>query len=590
MTSDKTKIGVYVCHCGINIAHTVDVRAVAGFASELPGVAVARDYTYMCSDPGQGLIKKDIQELGLTGVVVASCSPLMHEPTFRNAAAEAGVNPYRVEIANIREQCSWVHQPGQAATRKAMQLVSSAVAKCGRLEELFERESSVTPAALVIGGGVAGMQAALDIADAGFQVYLVEQAEQIGGRAAQLYRTFPTLERVRELLAPHIDRVTTHPRIQVMTQSQVVEVGGYYGNFRVVVESRWVDWEIGKLVDWSPISQSTHSQSTLDVGAIVVATGYDLFDPARKPELGYAAYPEVLTSLEFEQLLSQGDGLVVNGKTPQNVVFIQCVGSRDKQVGNPHCSRICCMVTTKQANVVLDRLPDAHVTVFYMDIRAFGKGFEEFYDAVRERGVLYRRGNPSEIVRNPHGDGLIVRAEDTLLHRAIETPADLVVLAVGMEPRQSTAEVAALLRLANSADGFLAEAHPKLRPVDTAVAGVFLAGCCQGPKDIPDSISQGRAAAAAALVPLLRGQVSIGAATATIDPDVCAGCGVCALHCTYGALTLHPFKGVMTVNAVLCQGCGACAAACPSGAANLHHFTFDQVLAQVDALLEPVRV
>jgi len=573
MTSDKTRIGVYVCHCGINIAHTVDVKAVAGFASELPGVAVARDYTYMCSDPGQGLIKKDIEELGLTGVVVASCSPLMHEPTFRNAAAEAGVNPYRVEIANVREQCSWVHLPGQAATRKAMQLVSSAVAKCGRLEELFERESSVTPAALVVGAGVAGMQAALDIADAGFQVYLVEQAEQIGGRAAQLYRTFPTLERMQELLAPHIERVTTHPLIQVMTQSQVVEVGGYYGNFQVVVNSEIRDWRL-----------------EIDVGAIVVATGYDLFDPARKPELGYAAYPEVLTSLEFEQLLAQGDGLIVNGKTPKNVVFIQCVGSRDKQVGNPHCSRICCMVTTKQANVVLDRLPDAQVSVFYMDIRAFGKGFEEFYDAVRERGVLYRRGNPSEIVRNPHGDGVIVRAEDTLLRRSIQAPADLVVLAVGMEPRRSTAAVATLLRLANSADGFLAEAHPKLRPVDTAVAGVFLAGCCQGPKDIPDSISQGRAAAAAALVPLLRGQVSVGAATATIDPDVCAGCGVCALHCTYGALTLHPFKGVMMVNAVLCQGCGACAAACPSGAANLHHFTFDQVLAQVDALLEPVRV
>ncbi len=574
MGADKARIGVYVCHCGINIAHTVDVEAVADFAARLPDVVVTRHYTYMCSDPGQGLIKQDIKEQGLTGVVVASCSPLMHETTFRSAAEAAGVNPYRVEIANIREQCSWVHPAGETATRKAMQLVSSAVAKCRRLEPLYERESQVTPAALVIGGGVAGMQAALDIANAGFQVYLVEQAEALGGRAARLWRTFPTMESAQALISPLIAQVEAHPRIQVMTRSRVSEAGGYYGNFEVAV------------------GNGDGSLSQVRVGAIVVATGYDLFDPRRKPEFGYGVYPQVLTSFEFERLLAESDAqggeLTVNGKKPQNVVFVQCVGSRDKQVGNPYCSRICCMYTAKQANVVLDRLPDANVTVFYMDIRAFGKGFEEFYDQVRQRGVFYRRGNPSEIVRAPDGEGVVVRAEDTLLHQPVEVPADLVVLAVGMEPRRSTAQVATLLRLSNSADGFLAEAHPKLRPVDTAVAGVFVAGCCQGPKDIPDSISQGRAAASAALVPLMRGEVSVEAATAYIDPEVCAGCGICAAHCTYGALSLHPLKGVMTVNAVLCQGCGACAAACPNGAANLHHFTLDQIMAQLDALLTPV--
>jgi heterodisulfide reductase subunit A len=574
MVSNKARIGVYVCHCGINIAHTVDVTAVTEYASGLPNVIVARDYTYMCSDPGQGLIQEDISKLGLTAVVVASCSPLMHEATFRNTAAEAGVNPYRVEIANIREQCSWVHEPGDKATQKASQLVASAVAKCNLLEELFERESKVESAALVVGAGITGMQAALDIADAGFPVYLIEQAEQVGGRAFSLARAFPTMESVRELLSPYVDRVHDHPLIRVMTRSKVTAVGGYYGNFEVDVRDG-----SGEVVP-------------LKVGAVIVASGYDLFDPKRKPELGYGDYPGVITSMEFEQLIS-ADGpnegqLLVDGKAPQNVVFVQCVGSRDKQVGNPYCSRICCMYTTKQASLVVEKLPDANVTVFYIDIRAFGKGFEEFYDQVREQGVFYRRGNPSEILRNPKGDGLIVRAEDTLLHRPVEVPADLVVLAVGIEPRKSTSEVATLLRLSNSADGFLAEAHPKLRPVDTAVAGVFVAGCCQGPKDIPDSITQARAAASAALVPLMRGRVRVEAATAFVDPEVCAGCGVCIEHCTYGALEMHPFRGVMTVNAVLCQGCGACAAACPSGAINLHHFTFEQTLAQVDALMTPV--
>jgi heterodisulfide reductase subunit A len=574
MPSNKARIGVYVCHCGINIAHTVDVQAVAAYASGLPNVSVARDYTYMCSDPGQGLIKKDIEELGLTAVVVASCSPLMHEMTFRNTAAQTGINPYRVEIANIREQCSWVHEPGDAATQKAEHLVASAVAKCNLLEALHERESQVTPAAMVIGAGITGIRAALDIADAGFQVFLVEQAEEIGGRVRQLFCTFPTMEPVRGLLEEYVERVREHPLIQLLTQTRLVGLGGFYGAFEATVQR-----QSGELED-------------LSVGAIIVATGYQPFDARRKPELGYGEYPEVITSLEFERMVSAdgptGGELLVNDQQPKRVVFIQCVGSRDRQVGNPHCSRVCCMVTAKQADVVLDKLPDAKVSVFYMDIRAFGKGFEEFYDTVRERGVFYRRGNPSEIIRNPGGEGVLVRAEDTLLRRPVELPADLVVLAVGMEPRNTTKEIAALLRLSNSADGFLAEAHPKLRPVDTAVAGVFLAGCCQGPKDIPDSISQARAAAAAALVPLLRGRVTVGAATAHVDADVCAGCGVCEAHCTYGALKMHPFRGVMTVNAVLCQGCGACAAACPSGAIDLRHFTMEQTLAQVDALMIPV--
>jgi heterodisulfide reductase subunit A len=557
------RIGVYICHCGINIASTVDVAAVTRYAANLPGVVVARDYTYMCSEPGQGLIKKDIADLQLNHVVVASCSPRMHEPTFQATISDAGLNPYCFEMANIREQCSWVHSGGDLTTYKAMQLVASAVAKAGRLEELEIHQASVIPAALVIGGGIAGLQAALSIAEAGFQVTVIERNPQPGGHVAQIYKTFPTLEPAGALVESLMARATQHPRINIITDARVERVSGYVGNFIVEVRN-------GAEVTEVP------------AGAIVVATGFQTFDPQRKPELGYGIYPEVITTLDFEQL-APGQ-IQINGRVPRQVVFIQCVGSRDQTVGNPYCSRVCCMVTAKQARIVREKLPEAQVTVFYMDVRAFGKGFEEFYDQTREAGVIYRRGNPSEIIRR--GDQVVVRAEDTLLGEPVEVEADLVVLAVGMTPDKDAEATAGLLKLARSSDGFFMEAHPKLRPVDTATAGVFLAGCCQGPKDITDTVAQARAAASAAMIPLMRGQVQIEAATSFIDAELCAGCGQCATVCTFSALSLHPVRGVMTVNPVLCQGCGACATACPSGAINVHHFTFEQVMAQVDVLSE----
>jgi len=557
------RVGVYICHCGINIAATVDVAAVAEYAAKLPGVVVSRNYTYMCSDPGQVLIKKDIADLNLNRVVVASCSPLMHEPTFRATVADAGMNPYCFEMANIREQCSWVHPEGTLTTQKAMKLVSSAVAKANRLEPLQIRRVPVIPAALIVGGGIAGIQSALDIADAGFSVTLVESSPALGGHAARLHRTFPTLESVADLINPMIERVMTHPRITVLIGAELDEVGGYVGNFHARIRQ----------------DDETHEVSA---GTIIVATGYQVFDARRKPELGYGNYPQVITTLDFEQFAA--GPIQINGQEPKQVVFIQCVGSRDRSVGNPYCSRICCMVTAKQASLVRERLPNSNVTVFYMDVRAFGKGFEEFYDATRGKGVLYRRGNPSEIIRR--GDKVVVRAEDTLLGEQVEVEADLVVLAVGMTPRADTGAVAGLLKLARSADGFFLEAHPKLRPVDTAMAGLFLAGACQGPKDITETVAQARAAASAALIPLMRGQVPVEAATSFVEEELCAGCGQCAQICAYSALTLHPVRGKMTVNPVLCQGCGACAAACPSGAINVHHFTFDQYLSQIDALTE----
>jgi heterodisulfide reductase subunit A len=575
----QPRIGVYICHCGVNISATVDVEQVAEFAATLPGVVVARNYLYMCSDPGQSLIQQDIEEQGLNRVVVASCSPRMHEPTFQGAAQQAGLNPYLVEMANIREQCSWVHSDRRQATEKAKALVASVVAKAARLNPLEEREVGVTPGAVVIGGGIAGMVAALDVADTGFPVYLVEKSDHLGGRVMELNRTFPTLESVAELLQPLIERVQNHPNVTVFLNSQVTGVEGYVGNFEV---------EVSGLPDLQPgtLEPETHQ---LGVGSIIVATGYDVFDPHRRPELGYGQYPNVITSLELEQRLATGDltvpstGSGQGGRSPKSVAFIKCVGSRDVQVGNPYCSRVCCMVTAKQSRLVRELLPEADVTVFYMDVRTFGKGAEEFYDEARAKGVRYRRGSVSEIIRR--NGRVVLVGEDTLQGRPFEFEADLVVLAVGMECRSDVGELSTLLKLPRSSDGFFLELHPKLRPVDTAVDGVYLAGCCQGPKDIPDTVAQAKAAASSAMIPLIRGTVLAESATAVVDPDVCAGCGMCVEVCPYGAPALDPLWGVSRINDVLCKGCGTCAVTCPSKAIRLQHFTAEQILAQVDALL-----
>lgn len=651
------RIGVYLCHCGINIKATVDVAKLTKFAEKLPDVKVARDYLYLCSDPGQNLIKKDLEEFQLDRVVVAACSPRMHELTFRNVLGSAGLNRYLFEMANIREQCSWVHQEKKTATEKAQSILAASVQKVALLEPLTEKEVSVTPAVLVIGGGIAGIQAALDIADAGYKVYLVEKDPSIGGHMIQLDKTFPTLDCSACILTPKMSEVGNHPNVELISYAEVADVKGYVGNFEVTVRKkpRYIDETkcnaCGLCVSYCPIEipnpynlnlskmksiyipyaqavpacylidpescryllkneckqceqvcrglkaidfKQKDQAITIQVGAIIVATGFDTFDPKQKPEFGYGLYPNVITGLEFERLVNASGPtmgeIVIKGKKPQEVVFIQCVGSRDKTVGNEYCSRVCCMYTAKQAHLVREKIPDAQLTIFYMDVRAFGKGFEEFYNRVKLEGVKYRRGNPSEIYQQ--GDKLIVKAEDTLLGELVEVEADLVVLAVGLVPSKSTEAVSKLLKLSRSPDQFLLEAHPKLRPVDTASDGIFLAGCCQGPKDIPDTVAQASGAASKALILISQEKVKTEAQTSIVNEALCRGCGFCVAVCPYGAIEPKAIekagevKQVASVNDALCKGCGMCVPTCFSGAIQQKSFTDDQLLSMVSVLGE----
>ncbi|OGO14486.1 MAG: hypothetical protein A2Z02_07520 [Chloroflexi bacterium RBG_16_48_7] len=565
----QVRIGVYVCHCGRNIAGTVNVAEVAEYAGKIPNVVIARDYRYVCSDPGQDLIKNDIAKLQLDRVVIASCTPTMHQATFMNNVQKAGLNPYCLERANIREQCSWVHADMNVATAKAKSLITAALARVSLSNALVASEVQVTPAALVIGGGISGIQAALDISNSGFKVYLVEKEDKLGGNLLRLNKTFPTMESVPGIINAKLEQLKDIPNIEVLTGTEVSSVSGYIGNFKVKVK------------------QKAGEESELEIGTIIVATGFEAFDAKLKPELGYGAYPNVLTALELEQMASlsgpTGGKILIGGKEPKNIVLIQCVGSRDKTVGVEYCSRVCCMFTAKQAAYLREALPDAKITICYIDVRAFGKGHEQFHERVQRSGVVYRRGAVSEIYKK--GDKAVVRAEDSLIGEIYEEEADLVVLATGLRPSPTAAEIAKTLNISLGADGFFLEAHPKLGPVETTTDGIYIAGCAAGPKDITDSISQAHAAAIKASIPMFRGMVKREPLVAQIDEGVCAGCRLCENICEYGALVFDDERKVMTVNQALCRGCGACSGTCPSGANQLRNTAKRQIFEMIDILV-----
>ena len=647
----KTNIGVYICHCGTNIAATVDCHELASFSGTLPGVKIARDYRYLCSDPGQDLIKKDIRELSIDRVVVAACSPRMHETTFRNAISSEGLNPYFLNISNIREQCSWVHKDKEGGTEKAKQLLRAAVARVLRQEALTARKVGIKPSALVVGAGIAGIQAALTIASEGIRVFLVERSPYIGGHMAQLDKTFPTLDCASCIFTPKTVEVARSKNIELLVCSEVANVKGYVGNFTVTIKKQptYVDHTrctgCGDCVEacvlkkgvpsefeermtnrraiYIPFPQAVPLKAIVDkesclllskgkckkacieackagaidfeqgeeviekeVGSIVIATGYDLFDPHLLPQYGYGVYENVITNLQFERLASPsgptgGEILLKDGTVPKGIAILHCIGSRDENA-NLYCSRVCCMASMKQAHLAKEKT-GAEIYEFYIDINAFGKGYQEFYKRVREEGVFLIRGKGSEIFRR---DGrLVVAAEDTLLGTPVEIPVDLVVLGTGLTSRHDTERVAQIFGISQSADGFFMEAHPKLRPVATNVDGIFLAGCCQGPKDIPDTVAQASAAAAEVMSLTTQGQIEVEPIIVSIDPQICAGCKLCIEICPYSAIDFLDPKGISAVNEALCKGCGACAAICPNKAARQNHFTQDQVLAEVEGVV-----
>ena len=663
-SENMQRIGVFICWCGSNIAATVDVEKVAEVIKDEPGVVFATNYQYMCSENGQQLIKQAIKEYNLTGVVVGACSPRMHENTFRKAAEEAGLNPYMVEIANIREHCSWIHKDMEEATEKAVILVRTAIAKVKLNAPLMAGESPVVKRALVIGGGIAGIQAALDIAEAGFEVDIVEKNATIGGRMAQIDKTFPTLDCSACILTPKMVDCTQHEKIDIRTYSEVEEVKGFVGNFSVKIrrKARYVDEtkctgckicmekcpskkglnEFNMNLNtrpaiYIPFAQAIPNVAVIDpvqciklktgkcgicqkfcgvgaidyeqkdsfverqYGAIVVATGFKPIALDAFNEYGYSDNKDVITSLELERLMNAAgptNGVLLrpsDGEHPKVITFIQCVGSRDTSgCGKPYCSKICCMYTAKHAMLIREKYPDTEVHVFYIDVRTPGKNYDEFFRrAVEQYGVDYIKGMVGKVY-NENGK-LMVQGSNLIDNEQITIESDLVVLAAAIEPEPSVRKIATLLTTSIDTNNFLTESHAKLRPVESPTAGVYLAGVCQGPKDIPETVSQASACAAKVIGLLVKDKLKTNPCVAKADETMCNGCSQCANVCAYGAITYvdkefrigggkTEIRRVANVNPAVCQGCGACTVTCPSGAMDLQGFSSKQLMSEVEAI------
>lgn len=635
------RIGVYICHCGSNIAGTIDVEEVRKHASLLKDVVIARDLQFACGDSGQEQVKKDILEEKLDRIVMAACSPRLHEVTFRRVLSQSGLNKHLLEMVNIREQGSWVHTNQNAlATQKAKELVAMGVAKVALLSPLEKRTVPANKDVLVIGAGVAGIEAALTLANMGIKVHLVEREPTIGGKMALLNEVFPNNDCSLCVLAPKMSDVQNHTKITLYTNSEITGIRGRAGNYRITGEKkpRYVDptkckgcidicakvcpIDVPNQFDYGigarksiyiPFAQAVPlvacidencvgcdlcrlacpaeavdfdqkiEEFKFDVGAIIVATGYQPFDARRKEEYGYGRYKNVVTNLEIERMLSAAGpthGRVVSPSTGADIksaAFILCVGSRDEQVGNPYCSKVCCMASIKNAMKLAEKYPDARISIHYIDIRAGGEMYEEYYKRAQELGVTFVRGRVAEVEES---DGkTLIHYEDTLSGEKCSDAIDLVVLAIGMEADKDSSQIGKMLNLSTRPDRFFQSAHPKMRPVETHTKGIFIAGCASGPKEIQVSIEQGTAAAAKASSLLHKGEIEIEPTSAYVLPDLCDGCGICEKVCDFGRIKVKDLKS--SVDEVACRGCGACTAACPNSAIQVRNYTDEQIMAQI---------
>ena len=659
------KIGVFVCWCGSNIAATVDVKRVAEAVKSEPGVVFSTDYQYMCSENGQSMIRSAIKDYNLNGVVICSCSPRMHEATFRKTAMLAGLNPYMVEIANIREQCSWIHKEMDEATDKAIILARAAIAKVQRNAPLTAGTSPVTKRALVIGGGIAGIQTALDVAEAGYEVDIVEKSPTIGGRMSQLDKTFPTLDCAACILTPKMVDAAQNEKINLITYAELENVSGFVGNFTAKIrkKARYVnedkctgcgvctekcpsrkglnEFNMGlntRGAVYIPFAQAIPNVAVIDktqclhfrtgkcglcekncsagaidfdqteqiierqYGAIIVATGFKPIDASQFDEYAYCQSRDVVTSLEFERLMNAAGptkGTLLcpsDGRHPREIVFVQCVGSRcskDAAKGKEYCSKICCMYTAKHAMLVREKYPDVKVHVFYIDVRTPGKNFDEFYRrAVEQYDVDYIKGQVGKVTVS---DGrLHVQGSNLIDNEQVHIDCDMVVLATAIEPDPTARSIGTMLTASMDTNDFFTEAHPKLRPVESPTAGVFLSGVCQGPKDIPETVAQASAAAAKVIGLLAKDSLTCNPCVAHSNELVCNGCGQCENVCPYGAISyvekevrgpeVRAVRRIAVVNEAVCQGCGACTVTCPSTAMDLKGFSNKQIMSEVDAI------
>ncbi len=662
--NNEVRIGFYICHCGHNIAAMVDCAAVAKYVETLPNVALSRDYKYMCSDPGQELLRKDIQDCRLNRVVVASCSPLLHEHTFRSATEAGGLNPFYFHMVNIREHNSWVHTDRGEATEKAKALARAALERVAWHQALEVKKVPIHPDVLVVGGGIAGIHAAMTLANAGKKVFLVEREPSIGGHMAKFDKTFPTLDCAACILTPKMSQVGGHPNITLWSYSEVVRIDGYVGNYTVQVKrkARYVNEELctgcqeciancvykePKFFDefneglgkrkpiYIPFPQATPQVVVIDpevclnfkrgqltdkckktcleacgekqainfkqeeelkeikVGSVIVATGFQPFDARRVPQYGYGLFPNVYTALEVERLINAsgptgGEVILRDGRQPKSIGIVHCVGSRDKKT-NRWCSRVCCMYSLKLAHLLKEH-SEAEIYNFYIDMRTPGKSYEEFFDKLLEEGVHFIRGRVGEVTdwaMTPDEEGkLVIRVEDTLAGFVRRIPVDMIVLSTGLEPQADAQEVRRLFNMSCGNEGFFLERHPKLAPVSTFTDGVFIAGCCQGPKDIPDTIAQAGAAAAEALALIDKGFIEQEPNTAYVLADECSGCKTCVPLCPYTAITFDSTTQKASINEALCKGCGTCVAACPSSSIRQHLFEDKEVFGEIAGILQ----